>query len=112
MISSQNVDDNECFKWCLVRYLNSTNHHSARIRKANKNFEKRLDFKGIRFPIKTRDIHKIEKKKEFFWHYRFRLSKQSKISSLYIKKLCNYVNKPLRCLKNINMLSSKILKEK
>ena len=66
MISSQNVDDNECFKWCLVRYLNSTNHHPARIRKANKNSEKRLDFKGIRFPIKTRDIQKIEKKKNSF----------------------------------------------
>ena len=27
----QNTDDNECFKWSLVRYLNPTDHYPARI---------------------------------------------------------------------------------
>ena len=36
---------NECFKWCLVRYLNPADHHS-----------------DVKFPIKVRDIHKIERK--------------------------------------------------
>ena len=49
-------------KWCIVRYLNPPNHHSARIAKADKDFSKRLDFKDIKFPVKTRDIHKIEKR--------------------------------------------------
>ena len=29
------------------------------------NFAKRLDFKDIKSPVKTRDIHKIEKKNSF-----------------------------------------------
>ena len=38
LLDIQNVDDNECFKWCLVRYLNSANHHPAKITKADKDF--------------------------------------------------------------------------
>ena len=34
----------------------------TRITKADENFAKRLDLKDIKFPVKTRDIHKIEKK--------------------------------------------------
>ena len=30
--------------------------------KADKNFAKRLDFKDIKFPVKVRNAHKIEKK--------------------------------------------------
>ena len=61
MINIQNINDNECFEWCLVRYLNPADHHPARITKAYKNFAKTLDFKDIKFPVKTRNIHKIEK---------------------------------------------------
>ena len=61
LINIQNIDDNECFKWCLVRYLNPADHHPARITKADKDFAKRLDFKDIKFPVKIRDIRKIEK---------------------------------------------------
>ena len=63
LVNIQNNDDNECFKWCLVRYLNPANHHLARITKTDKDFAKRLDFKDIKFPVKIRDIHKTEKKK-------------------------------------------------
>ena len=62
LINVQNTDDHECFKWCLVRYLNLANHHPRRNTKADKEFGKRLDFKDMKFPLKTRDIHKIEKK--------------------------------------------------
>ena len=61
-INVQNIDDNECFKWSLVRYLNPANHNPRRITKADKDFTKRLDFKYIKFLVKIRDIHKIEKK--------------------------------------------------
>ena len=30
LINIQNNDDNECFKWCLVRYLNPADHHPAK----------------------------------------------------------------------------------
>ena len=60
MINIQNT--NECFKWCLVRYLNPADRNPAKITKADKDFAKRLDFKDIKFPVKIRDIHKIEKR--------------------------------------------------
>ena len=62
-ISIQNIDDNECFKWCLVRYLNPADHQPRRIGKADKDFPKTIDFKDINFLVKTIDIHKIENKK-------------------------------------------------
>ena len=58
LINIQNIDDNECFKWSIVRYLNT-----ARIKKADKKFAKKFDFKDIKFPVKIRNIHKVEKKK-------------------------------------------------
>ena len=61
LINIQNADDKECFKWCLVRYLNPADQSLRRITTADKNFAKRLDFKDIKFLVKIRDIHKIEK---------------------------------------------------
>ena len=71
LIDIQNIGNNECFKWCLVRYLQPEDHHPAKITKANKDFAKRLDFKDMKFPVKIKDIHKIEKKKKIYWHYCF-----------------------------------------
>ena len=34
---------------------------------ADKEFAKKLSFKGIKFSVKIRDIHKIEKK-DFHWY--------------------------------------------
>ena len=51
LINSENTDDNKCFKWCLVRYLHPV----------GKDFARRFDFKDIKFPVKIRDICKIEK---------------------------------------------------
>ena len=62
LIYIQNTDDNEFFKLCLVRYLIHADRKPARITKADKDFAKKLDFKDMKFPVKTRDIHKIEKK--------------------------------------------------
>ena len=53
------MNDNECFKWCLVRYLHPTDHHPTRARKVNKLFEVKLDFEDMKFP------DKIEKKHSF-----------------------------------------------
>ena len=59
LINIQNINGNECFKWCLVRYLNPTDHHPAIITNVDKDFSKKLDFKDKKFPIKVRDIHRI-----------------------------------------------------
>ena len=47
LINIQNIVDSECFKWCLVRYLNPADHHPARTTKADKDFVKKLNFKDI-----------------------------------------------------------------
>ena len=62
MINIQSIGDNECFKWCLVRYLNPADHKPRRTTKTDKRFAKILDFKDIKFSVKVRDMHKIEKK--------------------------------------------------
>ena len=62
MIEIQNFDDNECFKWCLVRCLHRANPHLARIRKIDKLSGDELDFKNIKFPVNIKDIHTIERK--------------------------------------------------
>ena len=62
LINIQNIDDNECFKWSIVRYLNPAEHYQTRMTKADKDLAKTLDIKGIKFPVKVRDIHKIKKK--------------------------------------------------
>ena len=61
MINIQNIDDNDCFKWCLVRRLNLADHNPRRTTKTDKDFAKRLNFKNIKFPVKIRDIQKQEK---------------------------------------------------
>ena len=38
------------------------NHNSKRITKADKGFAWKLDFKDIKVPVKTREIHNVEKK--------------------------------------------------
>ena len=37
-------------------------NNPRRITKADKDFGKRIDFKGIKHPVKIRDVHKIENK--------------------------------------------------
>ena len=58
----KNVNDNECFKWILVRYLNTADCIPIRITKADKKLARELDSKGIKLPVKIRDIYWIKKK--------------------------------------------------
>ena len=46
----------------MVRYLHPSDHNPRRITKADKDFLKRNDFKDTEFPVKIRDILKMEKK--------------------------------------------------
>ena len=41
--------------------LHPVDPHPKRIKKADKDFAKKLDFKDIRLQVKIRDIHKMEK---------------------------------------------------
>ena len=56
------MDDNECFKWYIVRYFHPAIRNPARTTKADKDFAQKFNFKEIEFSIKARDVNKIEKK--------------------------------------------------
>ena len=45
LINIQDIDDNECFKWSVVRYLNPADRNRARITKTDKEFNKGLFLK-------------------------------------------------------------------
>ena len=62
LINIQNIDDNECFKWSIAKYLNPANHHQARITKADKDLPKKLDFKDTKFPVKLETSTKVKKR--------------------------------------------------
>ena len=86
LINVQNTDDNECFKWCFVRYLNPADHNPRRITKADQDFAKRLDLKDITFSVKIRDIHKIEEKNSISIST-FSYENKEKYS-IYVSKQC------------------------
>ena len=45
LIHIENIDDNECFKWCLVRYLHSADHNPGRTRKVVNDLQQNLILK-------------------------------------------------------------------
>ena len=49
-------------KWSLVRYFHPLDKNLARNRKIDNDLLKEFDFEDIAFPLKIRDIHKVEKK--------------------------------------------------
>ena len=61
LINLKNKDD-ECFKWCHVRFINPTNSHPERINKQDKKIADTLDYRGINFPMKARDYEIIEER--------------------------------------------------
>ena len=58
IINMENKDD-KCFLWCVLRYLHPREKHSTRINDLRE-YENDLNFKGIEFPVKVRDIQKFE----------------------------------------------------
>ena len=54
-------EDNECFRWCHIRYLNPQEKDSQRIKKDDRQYIKNLDYQGIKFPVTIKQINKIEK---------------------------------------------------
>ena len=45
LFNFQSINDNECFIWHLVKYLHPAYYNVARIRKSEKDFARKLDFK-------------------------------------------------------------------
>ena len=53
-------NDNKCFLWCVLRYLHPSDKNDFRITDL-KQYENSLNTKGIKYPIKVKDISKFEK---------------------------------------------------
>ena len=51
--------DNKCFLWSVLRYLNPVQKNGSRTKDLRK-YENDLNFKGIDFPVKVKDIQKFE----------------------------------------------------
>ena len=62
LINIQNIDDDKCFKWCLVRYLNPAIHQSTRITKADQDFAKNLILRAYTFQSKLETFTKSKKR--------------------------------------------------
>ena len=61
LINFKNEDD-ECFKWCHVRFINPQNKNSERIKKEDKRIASTLDYRGINFPVKAGHYEIVEEK--------------------------------------------------
>ena len=60
IINMKNYDD-ECFRWCHIRYLNPQEKDPQRIKKTDKKYVSNLDYTGIDFPVSVKQYNKIEK---------------------------------------------------
>ena len=65
LINIQN-DDDECFKWWLVRYLNHVNKNSAKIWNFDEELAKQLTFKVVNFLVHKRNYAKMVKRNNIF----------------------------------------------
>ena len=52
-------EDNKCFLWSVLRFLHPKENHEERLSDLRK-YENDLNFKGIDFPVKLKDITKFE----------------------------------------------------
>ena len=59
IINMKNQDD-ECFKWSVLRALYPKDNHPERIDKDLKSKQDTLNMKGIRYPVNFRDIDRFE----------------------------------------------------
>ena len=66
----------------VFAHIYPAHYNPVRIKKVEKMFESELDFKNIKFPVKIRDIHKIE-----------RNGVVSALMFLIMKKIQSYIKK-------------------
>ena len=59
MINIENKNDNECFRWCHLAFLFPPKNHPERIAKYKEHIDK-VKYEKINFPVKLKDIPKIE----------------------------------------------------
>ena len=60
IINLKNEDD-ECFKWAIIRALNPVEKYSERIDQKRRETSKVFNWEGLKFPVNLNDINKFEK---------------------------------------------------
>ena len=60
LINIKNKDD-ECFRWCRIRYLNPQEKDPQRTKKEDKKMINELNYDGIDFPLSQKHYNKVEK---------------------------------------------------
>ena len=53
-------DDDECFKWCHIRFLNPPKTTPQRTNRVDKQMINELNYDGIAFPVTQKQYNKIE----------------------------------------------------
>ena len=53
-------DENECFRWCHIRYLNPQEDHPYRIKKTDRKMVQELNYQGVQFRVSVKSYNKIE----------------------------------------------------
>ena len=69
----------------MVRYLHPAYHNLKKIIKPDKEFSKTLDFKDMKFPVKVKDIQKIDKK-TILYLLAFLVMKIKKKNRIYVSR--------------------------
>ena len=54
-------EDNQCFRWCHIRFLNPQDKDPQRVKKSDKEYINKLDYSEIEFPVTVKQYNKIEK---------------------------------------------------
>ena len=60
LINIKNKDD-ECFRWCHIRHLNTQEKDHQRIKKDDKKMINEMNYDGIDFPVSQNHYNKIKK---------------------------------------------------
>ena len=87
-INIQNKKDDECFRWCHLAFLFPVKQDAERISKYKKYIDK-VKYDKIDFPVKTKDIPKIENMNDIKFNV-FGVDDKQSIYPLYISnKICD-----------------------
>ena len=89
IINVQNTKDNKCFLWCILAKLYPANRDKERITKY-KPYEDKINMKGIEYPVRIKDIPKVEKQNNNLSINVFALEKQTDKQSLYPVYVSNH----------------------
>ena len=58
-------DDQKIFLWCHVRHINPVKIHPEKIKRKDKKLVSDLDYDGIEFPGREKDLARLKKRTTF-----------------------------------------------